>query len=110
MGLPAIVARAFPGNREEANRAGITPRIRVGTIDVSTAQARVADIPRVLARVRVLRDWGLADRHVTACVGALWLPQQLAQQRRGALMHIAPAAVEAAVAHQPVGGVERRAP
>src|ERR1700691_5029758 len=37
MGLPAIVARAFPGNREEANRAGITPRIRVGTIDHSTA-------------------------------------------------------------------------
>jgi hypothetical protein len=36
MGFPAIVARAFPGKREEANRAGITPRIRVGTIDHST--------------------------------------------------------------------------
>ena len=30
-----MVARAFPGNREEANRAGITPKIRVGTIDHS---------------------------------------------------------------------------
>src|SRR5580704_19068009 len=38
MGLPAIVARAFPGNREEANRAGITPRIRVCTIDHSIAR------------------------------------------------------------------------
>jgi hypothetical protein len=37
MGLPAIVARGFPGKREEAKRAGITPRIRVGTIDDSTA-------------------------------------------------------------------------
>src|SRR5258708_28889204 len=27
--------RAFPGKREEANRAGITPRIRVRTIDLS---------------------------------------------------------------------------
>jgi hypothetical protein len=26
--------RAFPGKREEANRAGITPRILVGTIDL----------------------------------------------------------------------------
>jgi hypothetical protein len=30
-----MVARAFPGNLEEANRAGITPKIRVGTIDHS---------------------------------------------------------------------------
>src|SRR5258706_1689463 len=31
-------ARAFPGKREEANRAGITPRIRGCTIDVSIAR------------------------------------------------------------------------
>src|SRR5712675_2409325 len=35
MGFPARVASAFPGKREEANRAGITPRILVGTIDHS---------------------------------------------------------------------------
>src|ERR1700730_8210003 len=35
MGFPARGARAFPGKREEANRAGITPRILVGTIDHS---------------------------------------------------------------------------
>src|SRR5260370_6215642 len=35
MGLPAMRVRAFPGKREEANRAGITPRIRVRTIDLS---------------------------------------------------------------------------
>src|ERR1700723_2266605 len=45
MGLPAIVARAFPGNREEANRAGITPRIRIGTIDISTGRICAAGSP-----------------------------------------------------------------
>jgi predicted RNase H-like HicB family nuclease len=35
MGFPARGASAFPGKREEANRAGITPRILVGTIDHS---------------------------------------------------------------------------
>src|ERR1700731_268877 len=40
MGFPAIRVRAFPGKREEANRAGITPKIRVGTIDLSTARGR----------------------------------------------------------------------
>src|SRR5882762_1615617 len=38
MGFPAIRVRAFPGKREEANRAGITPKIRVGTIDLSIAR------------------------------------------------------------------------
>src|ERR1700733_10111665 len=33
--LPAILARAFPGNREEAKRAGITPKIRERTIEYS---------------------------------------------------------------------------
>src|ERR1700733_9170118 len=98
MGLPAMVARAFPGKREEANRAGITPRIRVGTIDISMAHTRVANIPRVLARVRVLRDWGLAYWHISVCVGGLWCTHQLAQQRRRTLMDVAPAAIEAVVA------------
>src|ERR1700722_15411287 len=70
MGLPAIVARAFPGKREEANRAGITPKIRVGTIDVSTAHPRLANIRRALARVRVLRDWLLASRHAAGYCAA----------------------------------------
>src|SRR5260370_40044668 len=35
MVFPAIETRAFPGNREEAYRAGIPPRIRCGTIDSS---------------------------------------------------------------------------
>ena len=33
--LPAMTARALPGKRDDANRAGITPRIRVGTFDHS---------------------------------------------------------------------------
>jgi hypothetical protein len=36
MGLPAIRVRDFPGNREEANRAGITPSNLFGTIDLIT--------------------------------------------------------------------------
>src|ERR1700680_51986 len=38
MGFAARVASAFPGNREEANRAGMTPRILVRTIDFSTVR------------------------------------------------------------------------
>jgi Ca-activated chloride channel family protein len=34
--LPAISARTFPGKREEANRAGITPKILRGTGDHNT--------------------------------------------------------------------------
>ena len=34
--LPAIGTRALPGKREEAYRAGITPRILCGTIEDST--------------------------------------------------------------------------
>src|SRR5579871_7008456 len=37
MVFPAIETRALPGNREDAYRAGITPRIRSGTIDGSTS-------------------------------------------------------------------------
>jgi hypothetical protein len=33
--------RDFPGNREEANRAGITPSNLFGTIDHITAEAAV---------------------------------------------------------------------
>src|SRR4051812_15587134 len=33
--FPPIETRAFPGNREDAYRAGMTPRIRCGTIDIS---------------------------------------------------------------------------
>ena len=36
MGLPARGARAFPGNLEEANRAGMIPKIRVRTSECST--------------------------------------------------------------------------
>jgi hypothetical protein len=39
MGLPAMRVRDFPGNREEANRAGITPSNLFGTIDHITAEA-----------------------------------------------------------------------
>src|SRR5580692_7565286 len=35
MDFPAIGTRAFPGNRDEAYRAGITPRMRSGTLDSS---------------------------------------------------------------------------
>jgi hypothetical protein len=45
MGFPAMSARAFPGKREEANRAGITPRIVFGTIDLSTVEGE--EKPRV---------------------------------------------------------------
>lgn len=40
MGFPARRASAFPGKREEPNRAGITPRILVGTIDHSIVARR----------------------------------------------------------------------
>jgi len=36
MGLPAMRVRDFPGKREEANRAGITPSNLFGTIDLIT--------------------------------------------------------------------------
>src|SRR5580698_1128925 len=39
MDLPPIEMRAFPGNREEAYRAGITPRMRSGTLDSSKLRA-----------------------------------------------------------------------
>src|ERR1700691_6092853 len=35
MDFPPIETRAFPGNRDEAYRAGITPRMRSGTLDSS---------------------------------------------------------------------------
>lgn len=35
---------AFPGKREEANRAGITPRILVRTIDFSTDDDRMTPL------------------------------------------------------------------
>src|SRR5271154_4961240 len=38
MGFPAMRVRDFPGNREEANRAGITPRNLFGTIDHITSE------------------------------------------------------------------------
>jgi len=42
MGFPAIETRALPGNREDAYRAGITPRIRCGTIEDITTGGIVA--------------------------------------------------------------------
>jgi hypothetical protein len=36
MVLPAIEARGFPGKREEAKRAGTTPKILPGTYDSSS--------------------------------------------------------------------------
>ena len=42
MGFPAIETRAFPGNREDAYRAGITPRILCGTIEDITTRTRRA--------------------------------------------------------------------
>jgi hypothetical protein len=38
MGFPAMRVRDFPGKREEANRAGITPRNLFGTIDLITSE------------------------------------------------------------------------
>jgi hypothetical protein len=49
MGFPAILARAFPGNRLEANRAGMTPSILVGTFDFSM-KASVAILKTSLQR------------------------------------------------------------
>jgi hypothetical protein len=40
MDLPAMETSALPGNREDANRAGITPRILGGTIDDITRRPR----------------------------------------------------------------------
>src|SRR5690606_31204870 len=39
--FPAMTERAFPGKRDEANLAGITPRIRVGTFDHSMKEPAV---------------------------------------------------------------------
>src|SRR5438309_425784 len=44
MGFPAREARAFPGNRDEANRAGITPRIRVRTSECIIADYYATDL------------------------------------------------------------------
>src|ERR1700731_3660926 len=48
MGFPARGASAFPGKREEANRAGITPRILVGTIDHSIVDGALNHAHNVL--------------------------------------------------------------
>jgi len=66
MDFPAIIARDFPGKREEANRAGITPRILVGTIDLSRiagARARIA-----FRRRRSLRFQRIAETCVLRAV------------------------------------------
>src|SRR5512138_854272 len=60
MVFPAIEARGFPGNREEANRAGTTPKIRRGTYDTSTGgrggpEAKVVSILAEESRVRALK-------------------------------------------------------
>jgi len=47
MGLPAKEARAFPENLEEANLAGITPRIRVRTIKYSKEAHRTLSIAKL---------------------------------------------------------------
>src|SRR6266446_657720 len=44
MVFPAIETRALPGNREDAYRAGITPRIRCGTIEYSTTAVWPASV------------------------------------------------------------------
>jgi hypothetical protein len=49
MGFPAIEARAFPGNLEEANRAGITPRIRVRTSECSTTYCYLPELAAAAA-------------------------------------------------------------
>src|SRR5690242_10182870 len=49
MDLPAMRTRAFPGNRTEEYRAGITPRILVGTFDHSMKPLR--DILKMPTRI-----------------------------------------------------------
>ena len=59
MGFPAREASALPGNREEANRAGITPRVLLGTIDHSTISARGKPVCNLILLLVWERDDGI---------------------------------------------------
>jgi Ca-activated chloride channel homolog len=76
--LPAIRARAFPGKRVEANRAGITPRIRVGTFDLSTKTSHdILKLFRTTAQgdmvVRRLQQYALTGLALLIPIAALSL-------------------------------------
>src|SRR4051794_15554298 len=58
IGLPARVARAFPGYLEEANRAGMTPKIRVRTSECSTMFLLL-----IVYKLGCLEDRDFDDRH-----------------------------------------------
>jgi hypothetical protein len=65
MDFPAIETRAFPGNREEAYRAGITPRMRSGTLDSSKLGG------------------GLRDGYEEKIVGRRWTPMNADENKAG---------------------------
>src|SRR5215475_4632190 len=55
-----ICARTFPGNRDEPNRAGITPRILRGTGDLTT-KLRVLDSKQKGGHVVMLSSYRIAS-------------------------------------------------
>src|SRR5689334_13807669 len=80
MGLPARGARAFPGNLEEANRAGMIPKIRVRTSECSThlywrtfmrcSLRGQAKIEESAIQRRLKMDYRPVLRTITACMVA----------------------------------------
>jgi hypothetical protein len=46
--------RALPGKREEEYRAGITPRIRCGTLEYSTEEAAGEGIRKSISGIHIL--------------------------------------------------------
>ena len=53
--------RAFPGNLEEAYRAGITPRIRSGTLDSSKLRAELVGLRKRLRKSVRINNLHLAE-------------------------------------------------
>src|SRR5580704_12425284 len=60
MDFPPMETRAFPGKREEAYRAGITPRMLSGTLDSSKFAAGAARGARAPGAARGARAPGAA--------------------------------------------------
>jgi len=55
---------ALPGKREEEYRAGITPRIRCGTLEYSTLQATSEAFQESISGIQILELHVLQNRHV----------------------------------------------
>jgi hypothetical protein len=56
--------RALPGKREEEYRAGITPRIRCGTLEYSTKKAVSGGFQKSISVLQVLELHVLKSCHV----------------------------------------------